>query len=57
MAECFPYLAAMGVALTGVASALWRILIWYRECEQKRIEQALEMAKLLGGISNEETKK
>ena len=57
MSDCLPYLAAMGVALTGVASALWKILLWYRECEQKRIEQALEMAKLLGDIVDETSEK
>ncbi len=57
MTDCFPYLAAMGVALTGLASGLWKILLWYRECEQKRIEQAIEMAKLLGGIPDETSQK
>ena len=57
MSDCLPYLGAMGIALTGVASALWKILLWYRECEQKRIEQALEMAKLLGGIVDETSEK
>ena len=54
MVDCFPYLAAMAVAVTGLASAFWKILVWYRECEQKRIDQALEMAKLLGGVADEE---
>ena len=57
MTDCFPYLAAMGVALTGLASGLWKILLWYRECEQKRIEQAIEMAKLLGGVPDETSEK
>jgi hypothetical protein len=46
-------MTALGGAVMGLAGGFWKVLLWFRESEDKRIKEAVEMAKLLGGLDNE----
>lgn len=51
--SCTMIMTALGGAVMGLAGGFWKVLLWFRESEDKRIKEAVEMAKLLGGLDNE----